>query len=379
MWEMIMDLVRRRRLLIIVIAVILFILFLIFRGCGSKIGLVYEYDKITRGEITSTISVIGSLEVLKSYIVTSQIQGNVSRLYVDFNQRVTKNQSLALIDSPGNDQNFMKVKAQMEKADLDLQGAKVELDGKKNLYKDKLISVKEMESAELNYRKILSGVKQIRIDYNIAVKNLSFMKVLSPGSGMIISREIEENTPVGPGKVLFVIAENLQRMKLTINVDETDIGKIKKGMKVYFSVSAYPEKAFEGSIEQVRFNPVRIGEVVAYQSLVMCDNRELLLKPGMTATATVVIGIKKDVIRVPKQAFVVSPIEMKKIPGKRFVWVKDRLAIGKIPLRKVEVKTGLQGDHQDEALSGNLKEGDEVLIGVHKSLESKDELSGYAK
>jgi HlyD family secretion protein len=172
----------------------------------------------------------------------------------------------------------------------------------------------------------------------------------------------EKNQPVGVNTPLFLLAEGLNKMVLTINIDESDIGYIKVGQQVIFTVSAFPEKRFTGKIQQVRINPVKSGSLVSYQSIVICDNDELLLKPGMTATATVVIDEKKDVIRVLNQAFMVTPDD-EDISGssKGKIWIKSGV-VGK-PYKGIEVKTGLSGDLYTEIISG-LSGNEEVLIRI---------------
>jgi HlyD family secretion protein len=329
----------------------LFLIYLMARGCGNDENLVYDYESITIGRVKKTISVTGTLEVLHSYTVASKISGMVTQVLVDFNQRVGKGQLLATIDSSEIDQNLLKMSAKLEIAKLELQSAKQDLAGKKNLFKDNLISKKEMERAELQYKQILSQHKQILIDYNIAVKNKSYSRITSPTNGIVIAREIDPYMMVSEKKVLFVVAESLKKMRLIISVDETDIGYIENGQNVSFTVSAYPEKTFTGTIDQVRFNPITKGEVVTYESVVLCDNSKLLLKPGMTATATIEVVNKDGVLRVPNQALIVSPVEVKEMSMGKFVWVKEDLPLGKLPVRRVKIKTGIMGDHYAEFLS----------------------------
>jgi HlyD family secretion protein len=155
-------------------------------------------------------------------------------------------------------------------------------------------------------------------------------------------------------------------MILTISIDESDIGNIKKGQQVIFSVSAFPDKKFNGIINQVRMNPVKSGGLVTYQALVVCENSELLLKPGMTATATVVIDQKANVLRVLNQAFLISPEnDSDSENGKKYIWKKTGIGTGK-SYKKTEVKTGLAGDMHTEIVDG-IKPGDEVMIKIQES------------
>ena len=121
-------------------------------------------------------------------------------------------------------------------------------------------------------------------------------------------------------------------------------------------------------------NPIITGQIVSYQSLVTCDNNELLLKPGMTATATVVVSTKKDVLRLPNEAFIVSPIEIQSETGKRYVWRKQNFSIGELPVVRIEVKIGLFGEYFTEVLADDISVGDEILVGIHKKLDTSEDM-----
>jgi HlyD family secretion protein len=145
---------------------------------------------------------------------------------------------------------------------------------------------------------------------------------------------------------------------------------------VNFSVSAYPDKVFSGTIMQVRMNPVLVAlgpssKIVTYESLVECDNSNVLLRPGMTVTALVNIAKKSGVIRVPNAAFMISPIPVDSSIGKKYVWKKESLSLKSIPMRRIEVKTGIIGDDYTEVTGSDLKEGDEILVGMHNKFDMK--------
>ena len=356
---------------IIICFILVLVIYLFIKGCNGSNGLVYEYEKASIGDIKKTISVTGRLEVLNSHKVLSKISGLVTKVYVDFNQNVKKNQLLAKLDTSNIEQTLAKVEAEMERASLDLLSAKREKDGKKNLYKENLISKKGMELAELKYKKISSLFKQIRVDYKIALKKKGYTRILSPSNGIVISREIEGNTQINRKSVLFIIAEDLSKMRLVIHVDESDIGYVKKGQSVHFTVSAYPENNFIGKISQVRIKPIKKREIVSYQAIVTCKNDNLLLKPGMTATVTVVVSSKKNVLRAPSEAFIVSPVEIKSRPGEKYIWKKAKHTVAKLPVKKVRVKCGLVGDNWTEITSGKIIENDEILVRIYKSFSIK--------
>jgi len=373
------SLFSKRTVYLLVIAGMILLLYFIIKSCSSKLDLVYEYDNISIGEVSKTISVTGKLEVVNDHVIVSRIGGVVNRIYADFNDRVHKNQLLATFDSMEIENNILLMERALERAKLDLVEVKNALTGKNELLREKLISKKELEMAEINYQKVLSVFKQKKLEFDIAIQKRNDLRVTAPASGVIISREIEENRPYAANKILFVMAESLKKMRLMINVDESDIGNIQTGQEVNFTVSAYPEKIFSGTISQVRMEPITSGAIVSYQSVVRCDNNELFLKPGMTATATILIGRKKNTLRVLNQAFLVNPLKEEPEAGKKFVWKKRLTIVEEIPVEKVEVVTGITGDQYTEIVSGNIKDGDRILVGIHKKLAVKDELSSYGK
>lgn len=345
-----------------IIALCIFILYFITKGCSGDEEKKLEFDKVSVGEVKKTISVTGVLEVLDLHIVLSKTNGIVTDLYADFNQQVKKGQLLAKIDSSSIDQELMKISAQRESSKLEIASAQKELEAKKSMFNDSLISKTEMQNAELKYRTVSTKHKQILIDYDLALKQKSYARITSPISGVIISRTIAKDAPAAVNSILFEIAPNLKKMQLIINIDESDIGNIQNNQKVTFSVSAFPEKIFSGKISQVRIKPLKREGLVTYQSVVTCDNEELLLKPGMTATATVVVKRKENALRVLNHAFVASPEDQDFDPDRRIVWIKSKDLIEN-KLLKIEVETGIIGDKYTE-ITKNLKKDDKVLIRV---------------
>lgn len=372
---------RKRKIILISAAIFaLFIIIVLWaRGCKQTLNLVYEYDKVTIGPVEKTISVTGTVDLLESERILSNVDGIVQKVYVDYNQNIKKGQFMAKIDAGDLNLRVQKAKKQLEKAQLDLLGIKKEYEGKKSLFKENLISENALQLAELEYKKALTTVKQIELDYESLREQQKSTRVYSPIYGIVMSKEIEEGYPIGVNKLMFTIAKTLKKMKLIISIDESDIGYVKKGQRVTFNVSAYPGKKFDGKIDQVRFNPINKGGVISYESVVICNNSDLLLKPGMTATATVLVEEKKDVLRIANDAFVVSPVDVDVPAGKKFIWKKKDVALGDLPVEHVEVKTGLVGDFYTEITSKNIEEGDKILVRLRKKVDVKDEIDQYGK
>jgi HlyD family secretion protein len=349
---------------IIIASAAIFIIIVIFvKGCGKSKSREFIYEKVVKGEVKKTIAVTGELDVLDPVNILSKIAGIIENVYTDFNHNVSKGQLLIKFDSSVIDQKILKAESQMEGVKYEISSAERDLEGKKSLFKDNLISRKAMEQAEIEYHAVQNKFKQVKIDYNTVVKEREYTRIISPINGIVIAVYVKKNSPIAEAAPLILLAPSLAKMQLTISVDESDIGYIKSGQQVIFSVSAYPDKKFTGTISQVRINPVKSGGLVTYQALVLCNNSELLLRPGMTATATVVIEGKSDVIMVLNQALNISPDEETNVSDKKKVVWKKTGMINDKSYKAIDVKTGIQGDMYTEITSG-LKEGDEVLVRI---------------
>ncbi|HRX45957.1 MAG TPA: efflux RND transporter periplasmic adaptor subunit [Spirochaetota bacterium] len=351
---------------IAVIAALVIIIIFIFKSCSNSGDKIFVYEKAAAGEVKKTISVTGELDIMNPSLILSKTSGVIENIYTDFNQNVSKGALLIKLEGSAVEQKIMKAQGTVDTVKFEIKSAERELEGKKNLYKDNLISKKAMEQAEIEYNAVLNKYKQVKLDYDMAVQERNFTRIHSPISGIVIAVYVKKNSPIGISTPLILLAPSLSKMILTISIDESDIGNIKTGQQVIFSVSAFPDKKFKGIINQVRMNPVKSGGLVTYQALVVCENNELLLKPGMTATATVVIDQKDNVLRVLNQAFLISP-ETDSTPenGKKYIWKKTGIGTAK-SYKRIEVKTGLSGDMHTEIIDG-IKDGDEVMIKIQES------------
>lgn len=344
-------------------AIIILIIIFAGKGCGKSSGKELIYEKVTNGNVKKTISVTGELDILDPVTILSKTSGVIENVYTDFNQNVSNGQLLLKMDSSAIEQKIVKAQSLVESAKFEITSAERDLEGKRNLYKDNLISKKAMEMSEIEYNSVLNKYKQIKIDYDTTVKEREYARIHSPISGIVIAVYVKKNVPVSVSTPLILLAPSLNRMLLTISIDESDIGYIKNGQQVIFSVSAFPDKKFTGTINQVRINPVKSAGLVSYQALVLCDNNDHLLRPGMTATATVVVEEKNDVLMVLNQAFIVSPEDDTDVnESKKIVWKKSS-ALNEKAYKAVEVKTGLQGDMHTEIIEG-LKENEEILVRI---------------
>ena len=355
------KMMKKRVIVVAVISLAFLALFGIIRSCGRGGEDKYEYSDVTVGKVEKTLSVTGGLDVSNTYSLLSKAAGIIEKVYVDYNQEVKKGQVLASIEASSVDEQLAKLGAQLESMKLEMVIAKEDLESKKSMYKDNLISQKGMERAEMNYKSSQLRYKQTLIDYEYARVQKGYTRITAPIDGIVIQKNVSPNQPVTVNSMLFILVPSLKQMNLTISIDESDIGLIKKDQGVVFTVSAFPDKTFKGTINQVRINPIVKGGLVTYESLVVCDNRDQLLKPGMTATATIEISKKENVLRVPNQALIVNPGGGQSDNEKNIVWRKIDKLSGKLPVEKVPVEIGLRGDNFTE-IKKNLKKGDRILI-----------------
>lgn len=315
------------------------------------------------GDVIRTISVTGKLEIINPERVLCKVAGFVSKIHVDYNNTVQKGQLLLKIDNPDLDRSINQTKDNNETLKQRLLLTERQYEADKKMFQENLISSSAIKNSEINYNSTKISYKYSEVAYNDLLKQKEDTSVRAPVAGFILSRNIEENVGVVNGTLVFVIAPDLKKMRLIISVDEADIGNVKNGQNVSFTISAYPDKVFSGVITQVRMNPIQVGGLVTYESLVECNNDELLLKPGMTATASILIAKKENVLRVLNQAFLVSPQKIQFNPGKKIVWIKKKSALISRDLDKIDVKAGLVGDMYTEILA-NITTDDEVLIRI---------------
>ena len=353
-----------RKTIGIAIATVIVLIIVIVKSCGGKGEKIYVYEKAVKTDVSKTITVTGELDVMDPVTIMCKTSGIVEGIYTDFNRNVSKGQLLMKIDSIGIEQKVMKAASLIEAGKLEVESAQRELEGKRNLYKDNLISKRAMEQAEIEYNVVVSRYRQIRIDYDMAVKEREYTRIYSPISGVVIAVFKKKDDPVSVAVPLILLAPSLKKMTLIISIDESDIGSIKNGQPVYFSVSAFPDKKFYGSISQVRINPVKTGGLVTYQALVVCSNDEAMLKPGMTVNATVIIDERKSVLAVSNQAFMVNPDGSAASGAEKFLWKRDGV-LGSQSYKRIKVKTGLMGDMFTEITQG-VSETDEIMTKIRE-------------
>jgi HlyD family secretion protein len=352
----------------------------------------YKTAKVERGNIVSTVAATGNLAAVVTVQVGTQVSGTISKLYVDFNSKVTKGEVIAQIDpalfSAQLDQsrgNYLNAQATLQKANADLSDAKRNLERYRQLVKDGIVSQSDFDTAENRYEQAAATVKaaegsvaQTRGAYSQAQTNLKYATIRSPVNGIVVSRNVDVGQTVAASfqtPTLFTIAQDLTKMEIDTSVDEADISRVREGQPVSFTVDAYPEIRFKGTVTQIRNAPVVTQNVVTYVVVVGVDNQELKLKPGMTANVAIETARKDDVLKIPAAALRFKPKggkgpkEAKGNPGgadvrkmKKMEGQQVFILSAENKLVPVAIKTGVSNDGQVELVEGNLKENDEVIV-----------------
>jgi len=358
--------------ILIVIAIAGFIL---FRGNGNEPK--FRTDKIIRGDIEMAVTATGTVNPVTTVLVGTQVSGTIKKLYVDFNSPVKKGQLIARIDPALFEAqvnqakaNLLSAKANLEKAKATLVDAKRTMDRNKELFSKNLVARSDLDTAETNYETAdasviaaKSQVAQTEAALNLAGTNLRYTKIVSPVDGIVVSRNVDVGQTVAASfqtPTLFSIAQDLTKMQIDTSVDEADIGKIKVGQDVEFTVDAYPDITFKGRVWQIRNAPITVQNVVTYDVVINVDNPELKLKPGMTANVSIIVSIKKDVLKIPNAALRFKPAEKGKTavqPKGSGVWILEQ---GK--LKRLPISIGISDGNYTELVSGGIKEGQELIV-----------------
>ncbi len=265
---------------------------------------------VQKGDIQQRITASGTLSGLIQVTVGSQVSGTISNLYVDYNSQVTKGQPIAQIDTTVYAATVQDAKASLGKAETAAADAQRQLDRAKRLFADKLISQQDLDTAQVNADRSRNDVSSARATLAKAQANLDYCTIKAPVAGVVVSRSIDIGQTVAASfstPNLFVIAQDLTKMKVEASIDEADIGQVKEGQSAKFTVDSYPETQFEGKVNQVRLEPITVQNVVNYKVVVQVSNGELKLRPGMTADVTIQTQSKQDVLKVPAAALRFNP------------------------------------------------------------------------
>jgi HlyD family secretion protein len=391
----------------------------------KKTEVTFETVKVERGSITNTVTATGTIEAVTSVDVGTQVSGIIDKIYVDFNDRVKQGQLLAMIDKKQLTAQLEQSQATLNQAQAQLTYQEATYNRLKALYEKKLIAQSDYDQALYNFENAKATLKNARSSYDRTKVNLDYCTITSPIDGVVLNRAIEEGQTVAASfntPTLFTIVNDLTQMEVETSVDEADIGKVKQGQRVEFTVDAYTDMKFEGKVSEVRLQPTTTNNVVTYSVILSAPNPDQKLMPGMTASATIYVDEKQNTLILsgkamrftPDQAYMKEQFEkmaknmpagsrpmgtppsgnagrstamaangnqspagqtmragtMPQMPqggfgsfkapdGSKMVWVKDSLG----GIRPNRVIVGIDNGTNVEILTG-LKEGDEVVISM---------------
>jgi HlyD family secretion protein len=270
----------------------------------------YRYSSIERGNITKGVTATGTIQATKTVQVGSQVSGTITELYADFNSRVTKGQILARLDPTFYNAAVAEAQANLAKANAELANNQRDEERGRDLLKTNLIAQAEYDLIKTKLLNSRATVDQVRAQLQRAQVNLGYTIIRSPISGTVVSREVDIGQTVAASlnaPVIFKIAEDLNKMQVAANIDEADIGQVKDGQNVKFTVDAYPGEPFTGTVLQTRINPTVTQNVVTYSVIIDANNDEGKLLPGLTATVNIVADSREDVLRIPNAALRFNP------------------------------------------------------------------------
>lgn len=326
----------------------------------------FETVKVERKNVYTTITATGTIEPVTSVTVGTQVSGIVSHLYVDYNSIVKKGQIIAELDKTNLISELNTARANLSSAESSATYELANFNRYKTLYDKGLISADEFENAQLSYRKAKEQVNTARESVKKAQTNLGYATITSPIDGVVLSKSVEEGQTVAASfntPELFTIAQDLTDMRVIADIDEADIGGVKEGQRVMFTVDAFPEDSFNGVVTQVRQQATTESNVVTYEVVISAPNNDLKLKPGLTANVTIFTMEKNDVLTVPSKALRFMPNEMFLEKGQQISDIDAKTKLWTLEgnvFKAHAVETGATNGMLTEIVSG-IKEGTEVL------------------
>lgn len=390
------------------------------KGRGKK-DEQYKTEKVDRGSITMTVTATGTLSAVTTVQVGSQVSGVIAQLYADFNSHVTKGQLLAELDPTPLQAQVEQRRADVTRAQVEAANAKINYNRQQRLAAGGLAAQADLDSAKAQYESAAAQVQQATAALSQSQTNLRYTKIISPIDGVVVDRQYDVGQTVAASfqaPTLFQIAQDLTKMQVQADVDQSDIGRVQVGQVARFSVDAYPDEEFRGRISQIRYNAQVNQNVVTYPVILEVSNPEGRLRPKMTANVTIDVATVADVLRVPNAALRFKPSEEKEkaeggasgggdsmrraaqsgqagglggaaaqMPGGRrghaggakmqTVYKLNPDPKAEKKLTPVQIHTGISDGRFTQIISGDLKPGDTVVIGVATSkVESAPPMGG---
>ncbi len=353
--------------IILAVVVVLIVIGLVwaFSGSGNSMKVSYETQPVQKRDISSSVTATGTVEPVTKVEVGTQVSGIVSKLYVDYNSVVKKGQIVAELDKTNLLSELASAKNNLASSKSDYDYQLKNYTRMKTLHEKQLISDNDYEEAVLAYEKAKNAYETNKNSVNKAQTNLGYATIASPIDGIVLSKEVEEGQTVNAGMTtptLFTIAQDLTDMRVIADVDEADIGGVKEGQRVEFTVDAYPNDTFEGNVTQVRQEATTESNVVTYEVVISAPNPDLKLKPGLTANVTIYTLDKSGVLSVPSKALRFTPnvmlskdIQIVDCEGAQKVWTIEGNTF-----KAHAVEVGITNGSLTEIVSG-IAEGTNVV------------------
>ena len=362
----------KKQIIIISSAIAILSIILIFFFGANKIK--YNTKPLTKDTIIQYVEASGTIKPINTIAVGTQVSGTVYKIYVDYNSVVKKGDLLAELDPSLFQANVEQASAKLNNAKASFAKATSTLNYKKNnyhryknLYEKNYVSKDDVELAQANYLQAKAELDAARDEVSAAnatldnnLTNLRYSKIVSPVDGTVISRAVDVGQTVAASfntPTLFEVAKDLTQMQIETSVSEADIGKIKVGQKVQYTLDGYQDKIFNGEVVQIRLASTTTNNVVTYTVIVSVDNTEGFAIPGMSANVSIIVGEVKDVFCVMNQALKFTPETNTQKYEKQGIWILDK----GIP-KRIEIELGLFDDNKTQIISDELKLGDKIII-----------------
>ena len=338
----------------------------------------FKEEAVKTETLQNSVTATGTIEAVTSVTVGTQVSGIVNKLYVDYNSQVKKGQVIAELDKTNLLSELNTAKANLASATSNLSYQAANMNRYQTLYKKGLVSADEYENALLTYRQAREQVASSKENVQKAQTNLSYATITSPIDGTVISKSVEEGQTVAASfntPELFTIAKDLTNMQVVANVDEADIGGVKEGDRVTFTVDAYPDDTFEGTVKQVRLEATTTNNVVTYEVVISAPNTDLKLKPGLTANVTIYTQERSGVLAVANKALRFTPTketvgkDMKIVDckGKNKVWTLSDKTLTAHP-----VTIGQTDGVHTEIIKG-IKKGQKIVTEIIVNTPEEEE------
>ncbi len=363
----------------IVVVAIAAIAVFFFAGGDKNASVTYVTVPAEVSDIRTSVTATGTIEAVTSVTVGTQVSGIVSHLYVDYNSVVKRGQVIAELDKTNLMSELASARANLSSQQSNLAYQKANFNRQQQLYSKGLISANDFEQARLSYQQAEQQVQTSMQSVRKAETNLGYATITAPIDGIVISKSVEEGQTVAASfntPELFTIAQDLTNMRVIANIDEADIGEVKEGERVMFTVDAFPDDTFNGTVTQVRLEATTESNVVTYEVVISAPNADLKLKPGLTANVTIYTNEKTNVISIPTKALKFTPNEkmltddqvIKDCQGEHKVWTLDGNTFQAHP-----VQIGITNGIMTEITSG-LKSGQKVI--TEFKLDGEEEVEG---